>query len=71
MDNQKEFELILGVKLKPNRIGIAYARCPFHDQDNLSLEIDVREGICYCHAGCGGDMYYGLAERLGKSDVIA
>ena len=28
-------------------------RCPFHDDKNPSMSIDLREGLWMCHAGCG------------------
>jgi hypothetical protein len=49
--------------LLPHRDGTWMAVCPFHDDDEPSLQVWPHEGRCYCHApGC-------VAHR--RSDVIA
>lgn len=32
------------------------ARCPFHDDNNPSLWIDTRRGLCGCYAGCNNNL---------------
>ncbi len=41
-------------KLRPRANGVASVPCPFHKDRNPSLSINVKEGIWYCFAGCGG-----------------
>lgn len=40
--------------LKVNTNGQAIGLCPFHDDNNPSLSVDLNEGLWNCHAGCGG-----------------
>src|SRR5271157_75203 len=29
-------------------------RCPFHDDQNPSMSVNIERGVWQCHAGCGG-----------------
>jgi hypothetical protein len=40
-------------KLRPRENGEASVSCPFHDDRNPSLSLNVTRGIWYCFAGCG------------------
>lgn len=66
-DYQAQFEQLLGVTLRPDGRGQAMTRCPFHDDRKSSLSLNVRRGLWFCHGGCGGGTFYGLAKRLGQS----
>lgn len=63
-----------GIHLK-NKMG----KCPFHDDKNPSLSVDVEKGVWFCHAGCGGGgvieflaRYLGVTvpEFLHKSKIV-
>jgi putative DNA primase/helicase len=40
--------------LRPRANGQAIVRCPFHDDRNPSLSINLKRGLWYCFGGCGG-----------------
>ncbi|NQU74013.1 MAG: hypothetical protein HQ547_04835 [Candidatus Omnitrophica bacterium] len=63
----EQFESLLGYKLKLDSKGQAMAKCPFHNDKNPSLSINVNKGIWNCFAGCGGGSIYSFAKRLGKA----
>jgi len=50
----------------PNAAGFAQGRCPFHDDKNASLSVNVRDahGGWRCFAGCGGGDLVGFHMRL-------
>ena len=37
--------------------------CPLHEDNNRSAQLNVDEGVWYCHAGCGGGTLGDLLER--------
>lgn len=42
---------------KPNGTGWSQGRCPFHDDNEASLSVNLQHGGWRCFAGCGkGDM---------------
>src|SRR5690625_1564612 len=42
---------------KPNRTGWAQGRCPFHEDKEASLSVNLQHGGWRCFAGCGkGDL---------------
>ena len=51
---------------KPNGSGFAQGRCPFHDDSNASLSVNVKDarGGWRCFAGCGGGDLIGFHLRL-------
>ncbi|MFT4196755.1 MAG: CHC2 zinc finger domain-containing protein [Pseudoxanthomonas sp.] len=55
---------------KANATGWAQGTCPFHDDHNASLSVNVREqnGGWRCFAGCGGGDLIGFHQRrIGKA----
>ena len=64
MNYRETLELLLDTKLNLDRYGIAVTRCPFHKIDNMVLEVDVNDGICYCHLCHYGDTIYNFVEKL-------
>lgn len=49
------------------------AKCPFHEDKNPSLSVDVAKGVWKCHAGCGGGSVIDLLakfEGIGIADVL-
>lgn len=52
-------------KFRPGKNGHAMALCPFHDDTNPSLSIDIKTGLWYCF-GCGeSGTVWQFAKRLG------
>ncbi|CAB3391655.1 phage/plasmid primase, P4 family [Kyrpidia spormannii] len=39
--------------------------CPFHDDHDPSLSVNVEKGVWYCHAGCGSGPLRSLADMMG------
>jgi DNA primase len=37
--------------------------CPFHDDRRPSFSVNMREGVWFCHAGCGGGNIFQFLAR--------
>jgi DNA primase len=56
--DKKAFYEALGISLKPTSNGEAMGLCPFHDDHNPSLSVNIKSGLWNCLAGCdGGDIF--------------
>ena len=49
---------------RPNALGWAQGRCPFHDDHNQSLSVHVSGRGCWRCESCGGGDMIGFAMRL-------
>ena len=45
------------------------AKCPFHEDHNPSLSINVETGVWHCHAGCGGGSVFDLIAKYENTTV--
>lgn len=54
-----------GIKLgRANATGWAQGRCPFHDDQQASLSVNLRHGGWRCFAGCGAGDLLSFHQRL-------
>ncbi|MBI3755392.1 MAG: toprim domain-containing protein [Deltaproteobacteria bacterium] len=58
----------LVINLKENGNGQALGLCPFHDDHNPSLSINLESGLFNCRAGCGGGDIFSFYQRYRKVD---
>lgn len=50
-------------RLRPDGKGEAKVRCPFHEDKNPSLSVNLKDGVWCCHAGCGGGGIIAFEQR--------
>jgi hypothetical protein len=67
-ETKRIYESRLGRSLKPNLQGQVNTRCPFHEDRNPSLSVNVATGQWNCHAGCGGGSMFEFEMRLHHVD---
>ncbi len=65
---QRYFEDRVGLALRPDGKGEAMVLCPFHEDGNPSLSINVRRGVWHCFAGCGGGSLVEFEMRMHESE---
>lgn len=46
------------------------AKCPFHQDKNASLSVNVVTGTWHCHAGCGGGSVIDLIAKHENTDAV-
>src|SRR5262249_10591850 len=68
---QLDFQTFYGEalpSLKDYGGGEAAALCPFHDDTNPSLSVNVETGLWCCHAGCGGGDVFSFVMKRDEVD---